>query len=103
MPTTTQVPEQISAAVDALLSPYGVSLDALNQSKAQTDETRYLPVDAAEKYCGVSKWTISRAVKDGKLRQIKISPTQQGKVLFDRVDLDKWLKSLKSKMVRGEK
>lgn len=99
----TKVPESITSAIDALLAPFGESINSLTQSKKNNDEARYLPIDAAEKYCGVSKWTISRAVKNGKLRQIKLSPTQQGKILFDREDLDKWLKSLKSRVMRGEK
>jgi excisionase family DNA binding protein len=92
-----EIPEQISSAVNVLLAPYGVNLDSLNQLESQIDEVRYLSVCAAEKYCGVSRWTIYRAVKSGKLRQIKLSSAQQGKVLFDRQDIDKWLKQHKSK------
>jgi hypothetical protein len=97
MTIKANVPEQITAAVNAILSPYGVTIESLNQPKLQADDQRYFPIETAEKYCGVSKWTLSRAVKSGKLPQIKLSSTQQGKVLFDRLDLDKWLKTLKSK------
>jgi len=96
----TKVPEQITAAVNAILSPYRVTLESLNQSPPKADNTRYLPIETAEKYCGVSKWTMSRAVKSGKLTQIKLSASKQGKVLFDRQDLDKWMRDLKMRSNR---
>lgn len=97
MRSKVKVPEQITNAVNTILLPYGVTLDSFDDSHQQNDEVRYLTIENAEKYCGVSRWTIYRAVKSGKLPQIKLSASKQGKVLLDRTDIDKWLKGLKCK------
>jgi predicted DNA-binding transcriptional regulator AlpA len=92
-----QVPEPIKDAISALLAAYGESFESLCDSDSNTEETRYLSLEASCLYTSVSKWTISRAVSSGMLRQIKLSSTKQGKILFDRTDLDNWMKKLKSK------
>lgn len=94
------IPEAISAAIDAILRPYGLNASNLTNPKPETDESRYLTVAAAEKYCGLSRWTFGRAVKSGVLPQIKISEAKSGKILLDRRDLDKWLAGMKSKAVK---
>lgn len=98
----TDVPENITAAINAILSPYGVSIESIkNQTNTQPESPRYLSIDAAEAYSCLSRWTICRAVKAGKLPQIKLSSAKQGKVLLDRADLDRWLKGLKTKTATG--
>lgn len=98
--TTQQVPESIQNAVNALLNPFGINATAvLNPPKTENDETRYLTIEAAEKYCGLSRWTFSRAVNAGKLPQIKLSAARSGKLLIDRRDLDKWLSGMKTRKI----
>jgi excisionase family DNA binding protein len=92
-----QVPESIAAAVNAILKPYGINAESLTNPKPADDEQRYLTVEAAEKYCGISRWTFGRAVKSGKLPQIKLSAARSGKILLDRRDLDKWLNAMKKR------
>jgi Helix-turn-helix domain len=98
MKSTSIVPDPIKSAVTGLLAPYGLSYESLSEHHPpDADETRYLSVEAACRYCSVSKWTLIRAVKSGRLRQIKLSSTKQGKSLYDRYDLDNFMKKYKSK------
>lgn len=92
-----QVPEPIAAAVNAMLKPYGLNVASLTNPKPEAEETRYLTIEAAEKYCGLSRWTFGRAVKSGVLPQIKLSAARSGKILIDRRDLDKWLAGMKKR------
>lgn len=92
-----QVPEPIAAAVDAMLKPYGINVASLTTPKPEPDEPRYLTISAAEKYCGLSRWTLSRAFTAGKLPQIKLSAARSGKLLIDRLDLDKFLIGMKKR------
>jgi excisionase family DNA binding protein len=97
MTTQVQVPESLTAAIDAMLKPYGLNASSITSPKVETDESRYLTVAAAEKYCGLSRWTFGRAVKSGELPQIKINTARSGKILLDRRDLDKWLARFKNR------
>lgn len=81
------VPELVQSAVRRLLAPYQELIPVVNNN---SDE-RYLPVSKAIKYCGVSRWTLSRAAKAGQLKEIKLAAARSGKVLYDRNELDRWM------------
>jgi excisionase family DNA binding protein len=73
-----------------------------NSNPPKNDGKRYLSVCEATKYCSVSRWTLSRAIKNGHLPALKLSDAKAGKILIDRSDLDKWLGTHKIKL-GGEK
>ena len=58
-------------------------VDAVNIHKA----TKWISINEACNYCKLSKSTIRRAVKEGKL---KASPAT-GKLLFNIQDIEEWL------------
>ena len=93
------IPENVIIAINAILSPYKVTLKSLTHPSPQTDEIRcrYLSLEEASTYCSLSRWTIARLIKAKKLKKIKISDTQQGKALVDIRDLDRYLCSLKGR------
>jgi len=89
--------KNMAIVVSTLLKTQGMSLEDIVQSPDLPQETRYLTLAAAARYCSVSKYTISRAVKSKALPQIKLSQTKQGSVLVDKSDLERWLNGLKTK------
>lgn len=54
-------------------------------------EQRYLRVEQAAKFLGVSRWTIHRLVKDQRIPFVPI----RGAIRFDREDLVSWVESMK--------
>ena len=50
-------------------------------------DDRWMNINEASKYCGVSSQTLRRNVKDNKLK----SSSQIGKMLFKKADLEAWL------------
>ena len=64
-----------------------------SESKIATpsDPRRWMSVDTAEKYTGCGRWTLSRAIKAGKIKCSKLSAARSGKVLIERASLDAWL------------
>ena len=98
-----KIPQDILLVVNKLLSPYGVNINAaLKETNAAAIEKKYFTVADAEKYSGIGRWTLARAVKAGKIRQAKLSPCRGGKVLIDKVSLDSWLEGLIYKPQKGE-
>ena len=86
------VPPNVLTAVNAILEPYGYNTAMLTRpNSTEENSKRYLSIPDVEKYCSMSRWTIGRAIKSGKLRAIKLSTAKSGKVLIDRADIDKWL------------
>lgn len=90
------LPELIQAAVRKMLVPYqDMKTFPSGKNSAHNDE-RYLPVAKAALYCGISRWTLSRAARTGQLKEIKLSPARSGKVLYDRSELDRWMANQQS-------
>ncbi|NQU35427.1 MAG: hypothetical protein HQ521_19550 [Bacteroidetes bacterium] len=92
-----KLPEPIATAVNALLSPYGLSVNALTNPQ-QDDKVKYYSPRAAGIYTSISRWTIFRAIKAGQLPAIKMNQAKTGKVLIARTDLDKWILSHRMKV-----
>ena len=84
-----QLPENIASAVRHMLSPY----DWQPSKDLKDTDARYLSAELAERYSSVSRWTLSRAVVRGELRQIKLGGARSSKILFDKLEIDKWLKT----------
>lgn len=87
--TLEQLPENIASAVRHMLTPY----DWQPRKDLKDRDARYLSAALAERYSSVSRWTLSRAVVRGELRQIKLGGARSSKVLFDKLEIDKWLKT----------
>lgn len=57
------------------------------QTKQPGVEKTYLGYDDIRVYCGLSRWTIARAIRSGGLRAAKVG----SRVLVARRDLDEFL------------
>ena len=89
------LPEAIFSAVRDLLAPYQIDISSLMARSKQTSiEKKYLTISESETYSGIGRWTLARAAKAGKIRQVKLSACRGGKVLIDKASLDSWLDSL---------
>ena len=95
MLTNDKIPDNVKIAVESLITPYGLKFESL-QKKGGT-EKRFLDVKTAVNYSSLSRCTLSRATKAGKLPQIKTHPGKTGKVLYDVKDLDKYLMNCKGR------
>lgn len=87
-----QLPEIIATAVKGLLMPYGWHAAEPPQ---EASDVRYFSISAACKYSSVSRWTLMRAAaeKENGLQVIKLGSSKSSKVLVDKVEIDKWLRS----------
>ena len=93
-----KLPESIAIAVNTLLSPYGISVNALTKPQQQDDKVKYFSLRAAGIYASISRWSLSRAIKANKLPAIKMNQAKTGKVLIAQADLDKWILSHRMKV-----
>ena len=82
-----RIPKEIITAVNALLAPYGESFDP-----AATVDSQYLNFAEAVSYTKLSRSTLTRAIRSGKLPK-PFQPTGQPNsiMLFRRSDLDSFI------------
>jgi hypothetical protein len=90
---TQNIPDSVRIAVESLVKPYGLSIDSMQKKPGA--EKRFVDVKGAKEYSSLSRTTLTRATKAGKLPQIKTHPGKTGKVLYDVRDLDKFLLNCK--------
>ena len=83
-----KLPDSIKGAVMGLLAPYGWTLSL---PVSEEPLTRYLSVAGAELYTSMSKWSLMRAIARKELKCIKLGKAKSSKVLFDRMEIDRWL------------
>ena len=70
--------------MDDLVAVPVADLDQLIARASQ----RWLPIDGAAEYCGLSEKSIRRALAKGELTPSK---AVRGKLIFDRRQLDAWM------------
>lgn len=87
-----KIPTEVITAINALLAPYGEKYPPdQTQSSAKSGYTNW---SGAVKYTGLSKSTLQRAIKAGKLRPPhKMSESMNGTALFAFSDLDHFIQS----------
>ncbi len=81
-----RIPREIVAAVNALLKPYGQEFDPVQA------EQKYMTYKEAAAYTRLSKQTLQKAVRDGKLPK-PFCPTggRTSIVLFLKSDIDAFI------------
>lgn len=84
-----RIPENIQAAVNALLHTCGSSLGQLTQAAPSIKE--WFTVADAEEYSGMGRWSFIRAHKTGELPVAKMNKAKSGKILIRKTDLDKYI------------
>ena len=97
----TTVPADILNGVASILKPYGVDIVAILAQQennppppiVETLRKKYLTCDEATPYCGVRRWTLWKAEREGKIKASKISDSANSRVLYDRDSIDAWLES----------
>lgn len=91
------LPPSIVDAASAMLKPFGVDFSALLKDHQQEQpgiaavKPKYLTVADAIKYTGIGRWTLYRAMLDGKIKGCKLTPARGGKLLYDLESIDLWL------------
>lgn len=88
----TPIPLSVLQMLETIAAPYGATISQSTETHEPVGQ-RYLDVKSAAKYCSLSRWTLSRAVRDDSLKCFKLSPGQTGKILFDVKDLDTFVKN----------
>ena len=100
----TKIPAPIVIAINSLLSPFGVNIQSqINQhpqEHTQLDGVKYLSPSQAGLYASMSRFSISRAIKAGKLPAMKMNDAKSGKVLISVDDLNRWIRSRRIKIRR---
>lgn len=86
-----KVPEQIMAAADSLLAPFGVAVRQLVESPAEKAKEEFLTVGDVERRFAISRWKLYRARRAGLIRTVKLSRARGGKVLVSLKSLRAWL------------
>lgn len=88
----SKVPPEVVAAINTLLAPYGETYTP-GLSNA-TEKSGYTNWRGAVKYTGLSKSTLQRAIKDGRLKPPhKMSASANGTALFEFSELDRFVRS----------
>ena len=87
-------PQNMLQAVADPTAPGGVKfLLAPEPPKTTETERKFLDVKGASKYCSLSRWSFSRAVRAGQLKCFKMSQGKTGKLLFDINELQRFIES----------
>lgn len=98
----TTLPEPVMTAVNALLAPFGQSVETLSNSQNSNGLKEYLTVAEAEEYCGLGRWSLIRAHQRGELPVYKMSNARAGKLLYRKTDIDKMMsKKMRKTYIRG--
>lgn len=102
----TPIPTLILNAADSLLKDYGVSVSELLKrgEKAPTlkpIEKEWLSTEEAMHFSGLSRCTLWRAAKAGKITARKLSQQKQGRLLFARASLENWIQHQQSVEARA--
>ncbi len=84
-----QLPGAVSCAIKSLLPEDWLPV----APQPEVNGVRYMSVSRAEEYSSVSRWTLTRAAARGELKMIKLGQAKSSKVLFDREDIDRWMRS----------
>ena len=87
---TNQMPETVKTIINFLAKPYGIDFIALIKDKMQVTR-KYLSISDAERYSSLSRWTIWRAIKAGKLKATKLSYAKHGRILIKKEDIDQFI------------
>lgn len=82
--------DTIKNVVNSLVKPYGVNIFELLENKMKSTK-KYMSIREAERYSSLSRWTLWRAIKSGKLKATKLSYAKYGRVLIKREDLDQFI------------
>ena len=87
-----KIPDNIVAAVNALLAPYGEKFTP--GPTHAVSKSGYTNWGGAVKYTGLSKSTLQRAIKAGKLKPPhKMTESKNGTALFEFSELDRYIQS----------
>ena len=82
------IPNEIITAVNALLAPYGETFTP----KGTAPASGYKSAKDAAAYLGVSKSSLYKAVRQGRLRSIKLNKAaRNGKAVFAVSDLEAYI------------
>ena len=84
-----KLPEAIKVAVKSLL-PDGC---LVAEHQQDVNDVRYLTIAAAERYTSLSRWSFYRAAARNELVVIKLGKSKSSKVLIDREEIDRFMKS----------
>ena len=85
------IPKEILSAVNALLAPYGVTYTPQAEAPGPSAPEGFVNWKGAIAYTGLSRSTLQRAVKAGKLVARKLNAAKQGVVVFAKADLDRYI------------
>ena len=100
-PAVPAVPEAVASIVDSLIQPFGLDFNALlNPQPSNTPDQggpgkKYFSIKEAERFTGLSRYSLRRAVLAGDLEVRKLSPSRNGKVLLEADELNRWLNTKK--------
>jgi len=84
-----KLPPAVSSAVRSLL-PDGW---LVAEHQQDVNDVRYLTIAAAERYTSLSRWSFYRAAARNELVVIKLGKSKSSKVLIDREEIDRFMKS----------
>jgi predicted DNA-binding transcriptional regulator AlpA len=73
--------DTIKNVLCAIAKPYGINILELLKDK-MTSTKKYMSIKEAERYSSLSRWTLWRAIKKGKLPAKKLSQNKSGRVLI---------------------
>ena len=86
-----KVPDNIVAAINGLLAPYG---ETYSPSQEASQHRGYVNWKGAVGYTGLSKSTLQRAIYSGRLkRPYRVSGKEGGTALFALSDLDNFIRA----------
>lgn len=88
----SKITDTIIGIVNSLTKPYGINFAELLGNKMKSTK-KYMSINEAERYSSLSRWTLGRAIKCGKLVAKKLSHAKSGRVLIKRDDLDRFIEN----------
>lgn len=87
------MPKHIVIAVDSLIKPYGLSIETLLKNSNVDTKKKWLTIEEAKHYSGLSRWALWDAAKKGSFKKSKLGNARKSKVLIDKQSFDFWIES----------
>lgn len=81
------VPDSIVQAINTMLAPYGESYTPRSECTAGQQHEGYLGPRDAAKFIGISRTSLWRLAKAGRIAAHKIGSDRNSRVVFSRADL----------------
>ena len=96
MKKSKPIPQCVLDAIEAMLLPYGTTLDDVSTYNSK----KYMTTKQASIYSGLGQKTIRERALENCFDSLRLGTTSRSRVLIDKLSFDQWLNGFKHKPIQ---